>query len=57
MTDDAIAEIRAALGTLLINSEHVVIDGEKVLITKDDHLAVVGEVYKKHLMKWRRGER
>jgi len=52
MNDDAIAEIRQAIGTLLINSEHVVLDGKQILITNYDHLDVVGEVYKKHLMKW-----
>ena len=56
MDDDAIAEIREAVGTLLINSEHVVLDGKQTLITNYDHLDVVGEVYKKHLMKWRRGD-
>ena len=55
MDDDAIAEIRAALGTLLINSEHVVLDGKQILITNYDHLDVVSEVYRKHLMRWRRG--
>jgi len=55
MNDAALAEIREAIGTLLINSEHVVLDGKQTLITNYDHLDVVSEVYRKHLMRWRRG--
>jgi len=50
LTLEAIAEIRSALGHLLINSDRAVLDGKSTLITQEDHLEVAGGVYRKYLM-------